>query len=248
MRWLPSNSLIIALVLTVVATRAGVAQDATAAAPIDTGGLFVSSPELIQSTPIGIFPPGDGDSLAEVGRSVAPDGSGLLLVVRNNINERVRRATASARVSHDGSIVALGSASVLMPSEVPPGGVGLILVPFDAGLDPVDILAAKVRIDISGEPTFYGYETVDVIDVVVEADEIFIGLASRSGGGMSTVRKDVAIVCLIDDADAPIGSWATFQLDQPIERDGAATAVVDQGIAGCDGDVIAAAVGTDGRY
>lgn len=251
MRWLVRNSLVIALLLTFGTGWANaVAQEATPATTIESNGLFTSSLDLIQPAPIGAFPDGEADTLAEVGRSVAPDGSGLLLVVRNNTTESVRRATASARVSSDGSVVALGASSTLMPSEVAPSGLALMVVSFDdAELDPTLILTAEVRVETSGEPTFYGWETVDVLDVVVGTDQVLLSLASRSGGGLSTASEDVVIVCLAnEDADTSIKTWAVFQIGELIERDRAATAVVGKGIDGCDGPVIAAAIGTDGQY
>ena len=217
---------------------------------IQANGLFVTDPTFLDPAPDGLFSSGASGKVVEVGRSVAPDGSALLVVLRNNTDGPVRQVAISARVRDGDKVVALGTSASLLPFEIAPSGLGLMVVPFDHGKLKSDLIAdAEVRVETSADSSFYGYETVDVIDLIVEADKTFVGFASRSGGGMSTTAEDVTVVCLnAADTRQPIRTWASFSLTEDIELDSSASAVIERTIEGCGDDIMAAALGTDGKY
>ena len=209
MGWLSRNALVIAVVLVLVLVAAGssmgAAQEATPAPEIDANGVFISAPDLLQPAPVGQFPAGIDGELTVVGQAVSEDGESLLVIVRNNSGDPQRHVAVSARVLEDGDVVALGASSTSMPFDVLPGGLGLFVVPFSDPVPPPSLVAgAEIRVTTTEDTTFFGSETIDVVDVVMNPDQILLGLASRGQGGLETNSEEVTIVCLSDDAESPI--------------------------------------------
>lgn len=242
-------SIVLLLTLTLVASSGAAAQTPLTAQDIDLNGLFATDAAVLAPAPEGIFPAGSASSMAEVGRALSTDGSEMLVVLRNNTQEEVNQVGVSARILEGDRVVALGASSTLTPSVVLPNGIGLVVLPFSDPVDPQQALSADVRIEAATRYPIDGYEPVDVIDAVVEDDAVLVGITSRGQGGLSAVAEDLIVVCVGDPGSEPlITDFALYSLSQETRIDRAVTVGVPSTNPGCDGTVIAGAVGTAGAY
>ena len=240
------TSLLVAVVLLGGLGARAQAQEATppSALEIDPNGVFASEPELLQPAPVGPFPAGEPGELAVVGQAAAEDGSSLLVVVRNNTTEPIRHAAVAGRVLDGDDIVALGASSTSLPFDIVPNGMGMFVVPFEDPIADIALLsAAELRVTTTEDTNFFGWETIDVVDVVLNPAEVLLGIASRGQGGVPTNFEEVIVVCLASDGQEPIASWAQFTFEKEIESGRAVSVSASNPIGECDGPVISAAAG-----
>ncbi len=237
MRWLARNSLIIALVLTIVAAVSSVAAFQPAGTPA-AGTPISGTPIATDATNDAYFaspadlldqiPSGEPSTVSVIGNGLVFQNQ-VFVAVRNNTSATVGSVSiAVSALDASGGLIAVGSSEQVVPAVIQPGGIGQSLIALQSPAP--DGTAVQITVSAGPVPSYVSTAPLTITQATNTGSAI-IGFAMNATGSPSSSPR-FAISCW--GADGSLVSYPAYTIFDGYSVPPGANAAFTASTASCD--------------